>query len=106
MPRTFIPVETRRSLIAEAQGRCEYCQCWARYATEPFVVEHIVPVSRGGASSLDNLAFACSGCNGHKYNKMTALDPVDGKEVPLFHPRQQRWSDHFGWNEDYTQIVG
>lgn len=65
-----------------------------------------MPVSRGGGSSLENLAFACSGCNGHKYNKVTAPDPVDGKEVSLFHPRQQRWSDHFGWNEDYTHIVG
>ena len=26
--------------------------------------------------------------------------------VPLFHPRRQRWSDHFAWNEDSTLIIG
>jgi hypothetical protein len=24
----------------------------------------------------------------------------------LFHPRQQRWRDHFSWNDDATLIVG
>jgi len=26
--------------------------------------------------------------------------------VPLFNPRQQRWSEHFGWSEDGLRIVG
>ena len=26
--------------------------------------------------------------------------------VPLFHPRQQRWQDHFAWNEDFTLVIG
>ena len=24
----------------------------------------------------------------------------------MFHPRRQRWSDHFAWNEDATLIIG
>jgi hypothetical protein len=24
----------------------------------------------------------------------------------LYHPRQQRWSDHFSWNEDFAFIIG
>lgn len=24
----------------------------------------------------------------------------------LYHPRQQKWSDHFRWSEDYTLIIG
>jgi hypothetical protein len=27
-------------------------------------------------------------------------------EVALFHPQQNRWHEHFSWNEDGTQIVG
>ena len=106
MPSAYIIAEDRRLVIARAQGRCEYCLCWVSYATESFAVEHIIPVARGGASALDNLAFACSGCNGHKYNKVTAIDALDGKEAPLFHPRRQRWQDHFEWSEDYLTIVG
>jgi hypothetical protein len=26
--------------------------------------------------------------------------------VPLFHPRNQPWSDHFSWNDDFTIIIG
>ena len=106
MPRAYIPVEARELVVARAQGRCEYCQSVVEYATQSFDIDHIVPVSRGGTSAVDNLAFACSGCNSHKFNRLTAPDPVDGTDVPLFHPRQQRWQDHFGWTEDFTQVVG
>lgn len=106
MPRASVRVTVRRQVIQRAQKRCEYCQCSVEYATESFDVEHILPVSRGGATTLDNLAYACSGCNGHKHNKVTALDPLDGTEAALYHPRTQRWQDHFRWDETYTQIVG
>ncbi len=65
-----------------------------------------MPVSRGGTSELDKLALSCSGCNGHKYNKTEALDPADGKIVPLFNPRRQKWQTHFGWSDDFTGIIG
>lgn len=106
MASTYIPVALRRQVIERAHGRCEYCQCSVAYATESFDVEHIIPISRGGNSEFDNLAFACSGCNGHKYNKIRGVDPSDQTEVELYHPRRQRWRDHFGWDITYTQVVG
>jgi hypothetical protein len=53
-----------------------------------------------------SLALACQGCNNHKYNKTQAPDPVTSAVVFLFHPRRQRWRDHFCWSEDGTHIVG
>ncbi|HRW06739.1 MAG TPA: HNH endonuclease signature motif containing protein [Caldilineaceae bacterium] len=105
MPRAYIPVAIRRSVIERAYERCEYCQARADFATETFAVEHIVPVSRGGTDDLENLALACSGCNSRKYNKVEATDPTSGDTVPLFNPRSQVWAEHFRWNEDYTQIL-
>jgi hypothetical protein len=29
MPRIYIPVDKQRTVIARAQGRCEYCQSWS-----------------------------------------------------------------------------
>ncbi len=55
---------------------------------------------------MDNLALACQGCNSHKHIKIEAIDPVIQRLAPLYHPRRQRWHDHFGWSTDYTQIVG
>jgi HNH endonuclease len=106
MPRVYIPANTQRAVIERAQGRCEYCQSRADYTTEPFAVEHIIPVSRGGTSEIDNLAFSCSGCNGHKYNRTEAPDPTDRTLVPLYNPRRQRWQDHFCWSDDHAQIIG
>jgi 5-methylcytosine-specific restriction endonuclease McrA len=69
-------------------------------------VEHITPRSRGGTSELSNLALSCQGCNNRKYLSVEAIDPVTGETVPLYHPRQQSWTDHFTWNPDYTLILG
>lgn len=89
MARVYISPEKRQLVIDRAGGRCEYCQSRADYATETFAVEHIIPLSRAGTSELDNLALACSGCNGYKLDKVEAADPIDGQLVPLYHPRQE-----------------
>ncbi len=106
MARVYLKLGEQRQVPARAQGRCEYCQCRADCSANPFVIEHITPVSGGGENDLANLAFACPGCNGHKYNKTHALDPLDGKAVALYHPRRQTWPDHFAWSEDLTLVVG
>jgi len=106
MPRAHLSVDTQRVVIERAHNRCEYCQSQADYATETFAVEHIHPLSRGGANDLNNLALSCSGCNGRKYNKTEAPDPTDGAMAPLFNPREQQWREHFCWSSDYTRIVG
>lgn len=106
MPKVYISVDKQRTVIERAEARCEYCQSLADYATETFAVEHIIPMSRGGAGELDNLALSCSGCNGHKYNKTEAPDPSDGKIVLLFNPRREKWQTHFCWSEDYIRILG
>lgn len=38
----------------------------------------------------------------HKSNKVSALDPMTGAELPLFHPLLQRWDEHFRIAEDGT----
>jgi hypothetical protein len=96
----------RRNVERRAKGCCEYCQSPAKYSTQTFALEHIIPRSQGGDTSLDNLALACQGCNNHKYNKTKSRDPVTRQFVDLFHPRQQRWQEHFTWNECFELILG
>jgi hypothetical protein len=106
MARPRILAQLRRDVWRLAAGCCEYCRSQARFAMQPFSVEHIIPRSRGGDSSRGNLALSCQGCNNHKYNHTEGADPTTGRAAPLFHPRRQRWSDHFAWNEDATLILG
>jgi len=96
----------KQAVAVRAGGCCEYCRSQARFSPDPFSVEHTTPRSLGGISDLPNLAFSCQGCNNRKYISTQAIDPVTGEKVPLYHPRLQRWSDHFAWNEDYTLVLG
>lgn len=106
MSRPHISVNDRRLIVERAQSRCAYCLSPAEYATQSFDIDHIVPLSRGGKTVADNLALACSGCNSHKFKRIAAPDPIDGAETPLYHPRQQRWQDHFVWSEDFSEVIG
>ena len=106
MPKVRISPQLRDFVAERAFDCCEYCWSQADFSTEPFSVEHIIALSRGGANTHENMAFACGGCNDHKYAKTEAIDPLESVFVPLFHPRKQRWLDHFQWNSDYTLILG
>lgn len=96
----------REQVLELAGGVCEYCRSPECYSATQFSIEHILPLSRGGVTELGNLAFACQGCNNHKYTAVRAIDKVTGTEVDLYHPRQQAWRDHFAWSSDRTEIKG
>lgn len=106
MSRERVPPSLKKAVIERAQSCCEYCTSLARYSTSPFAIDHIIPLSRGGKTVLDNLALICQGCNGSKYNKVTAVDPITNRPLPLFHPRQHQWREHFAWNQSCTHMIG
>ncbi|HEY3455726.1 MAG TPA: HNH endonuclease signature motif containing protein [Bryobacteraceae bacterium] len=60
-----------------------------------FHIEHIIAKQHGGKTQQDNLALACWYCNLKKGPNLTGIDPDSGTVVALFHPRNDRWSDHF-----------
>ena len=106
MSSRYISDALRQVISARAQNRCEYCKCSADVTTETFSVEHAYPRSLGGANTLENLAWSCMGCNGFKGARIQAIDPLTNQLAPIFHPRQQRWDEHFCWSEDYCEVVG
>ena len=87
-----------------AGARCEYCRMHQSLQGGTFHIEHIRPLSREGDSELANLALACPGCNLSKSDRVEVPDPTTGEVVPLFHPRQSDWYEHFDWDE--YEIVG
>jgi hypothetical protein len=97
--------ELRALVRRQACDACEYCRL--PQAASPIVrfhVEHIIARQHGGATEPDNLALACGNCNFHKGPNIAGIDPEDGQLAPLFHPRRDRWADHFAW--DGVIIVG
>lgn len=61
---------------------------------------------KAGSDELENLCLACELCNQYKWTKTEFNDPQTGQSIALFNPRQQRWSDHFQWSKDGTEITG
>lgn len=101
-----VPASLRREVAQRAQQLCEYCRCPEVFSPDSFTIDHIQPRQLGGATALENLAWACFGCNGRKFTKMAHADPLTGEITPLFNPRQQSWDEHFAWSEDSTQLLG
>lgn len=57
---------SRRGIFARDGGRCVYCQGPAE------TIDHVVPRSRGGQHSWDNVVAACARCNHRKGDRTLA----------------------------------
>ena len=74
VPRKFRRQVTNVFLFCRDERTCAYCQRSERAlrAREFLTRDHIVPMSRGGATSWTNCVTACSSCNTRKSNKTLA----------------------------------
>ncbi len=95
-----ISVSLRSAVVQRAAGRCEYCQLSQIGQEATFHIDHVLPVTAGGRSILENLALACVSCSLRKWAKQSATDPESGAETALFNPRTNVWSDHFRWDSE------
>jgi hypothetical protein len=68
--------------------------------SSPFEIDHVIAQKHGGATVDSNLALACFYCNSAKGPNVAGIDPESGLIVRLFHPRTDRWTDHFRMEED------
>ncbi|MEK7257241.1 MAG: HNH endonuclease [Bacteroidota bacterium] len=101
-----IPAAIRQLVAERAKHRCEYCKTPSDYAPGYFEDDHITPKSKGGSSTPDNLARICDGCNNGKSDKTEGIDPVTNQTVRLFHPRKDKWQEHFTWSNNSLFIIG
>jgi 5-methylcytosine-specific restriction endonuclease McrA len=60
VPRVTRVAITRRSVFARDGHRCQYCGAQAEN------IDHVVPRSRGGTHTWDNVVAACRRCNALK----------------------------------------
>lgn len=102
----YIPLALQRLVRKRFGECCAYCQTAEVLTATTFEFEHIRPRSVGGETTFGNLCLSCPMCNRFKSDFSSAVDPLTQIDVPLFHPQQQVWREHFAWSEDCTEISG
>lgn len=94
MSETYISADLRRQVVSRARRRCEYCLVFEDDTYVGFQIDHIISEKHGGPTETENLALACLFCNLNKGSDVGSLDE-SGIFSRLFHPRLDRWNEHF-----------
>ena len=58
----------RRNVYARDGSRCQYCG--GKYSTSELSIDHVVPRSRGGLTTWENVVCACTDCNAKKGGRL------------------------------------
>jgi 5-methylcytosine-specific restriction endonuclease McrA len=104
VPYKEIPL-TRRNILERDDHTCQYCA----YRSDSLTLDHVVPRSRGGGDTWDNLVAACVRCNVRKGNRT----PEEASMQLLSRPRRPHSSLHFeivrnirnGRNTEWSKYV-
>lgn len=87
---------SRRNVWLRDGGRCQYCA--RAVTTDAFTYDHVVPRSRGGGTSWQNIVVSCLPCNQHKAARTPdeagmrlAKTPVRPRSLPDRRPAQLAW---------------
>lgn len=76
---------SRRNIYTRDNHTCQYCGCVP--PKEELTVDHVVPRSRGGRSTWDNVVLACVRCNMRKGSKT----PHEAGMKLLTQPKKPHW---------------
>ena len=82
--RMSLPV-TRRTVLARDHYTCQYCGL--EPARQMLTLDHVLPRSRGGKTTWDNVVTACQKCNGRKGNRT----PDEARMTLLTEPKRPRY---------------
>ena len=82
VPYKEIPL-TRRNILHRDGHGCQYCG----YTGDDLTLDHVMPRSRGGGETWENMVTACVRCNVRKGNRT----PQEAK-MPLYHQPRKPYS--------------
>ncbi|MEL0114427.1 MAG: HNH endonuclease, partial [Rickettsiales bacterium] len=107
------PAFTRFNVFLRDGFACQYCGHGHR--AEDLTFDHVIPRSRGGRTTWDNVVTACAPCNlrkGHRLPKAARMFPLRPPVRPSNHLLQERgrafprnflhesWRDFLYWDAE------
>lgn len=109
---------TRLNVFLRDHFACQYCG--KRYKTHELTFDHVIPRSRGGRTTWDNIVTACHDCNLKKGNKL----PHEIRMYPGTQPMQpsllmlqkasrkvnpsrfhESWRDYLYWDSELEETI-
>lgn len=90
-----VPPVNRREVFRRDRHRCQYCD-----STKRLTIDHVIPRSKGGTHTWDNVVAACQRCNSIKGDRLLSTTHLVLKTKPKapMHPviafAEQFWTDH------------
>ena len=111
VPTARRPAFTRFNVFLRDGFECQYCG--DGFPTQDLTFDHVVPRSRGGRTTWENVVTACGDCNLFKGNRLpreSAMFPVHRPYQPSTHQLQengrrfppnflhQSWRDFLYWD--------
>ena len=105
----------RRNVFARDANRCQYCG--RRFPTSELSLDHVIPRSRGGEATWENIVCSCVKCNVKKGGRTPkeahmklVCEPKKPRRSPqlsvkLGNPKYESWKvflDHAYWSVDLS----
>lgn len=113
---TKYPAFTRYHIYLRDSWRCQYCA--ERFRPEQLTFDHVIPKSRGGRTTWENVVTACAPCNHRKGNRtprearMALLRRPDRptraelvRRPPQYNHNQlhHTWIDYLYWDSELDE---
>ena len=102
---SYISAELRRIVASRANHVCEYCLIHESDTYLGCQVDHIISEKHSGPTIADNLCYACVFCNRSKGADIGSIATNSRQFTRFYHPRTDRWLDHFSLNGSLIDAV-
>lgn len=89
VPRSPRIALSRRAIFARDDYMCQYCGAPAEN------IDHVIPKSRGGLHSWDNVVASCKSCNARKEDRFLSETNFELRRLPS-QPKGRAWSISLG----------
>ncbi len=108
----YVPEYTRHNMLYRDEFSCQYCG--NEFHPHHLTIDHVIPSSKGGASTWNNTVMACKKCNGTKDNNVWKPLTIPHKPTyyELAHKRKKfpliigndNWKEYLQWDENLLKV--
>jgi 5-methylcytosine-specific restriction endonuclease McrA len=85
---------SRKNIYYRDNYTCQYCG--KKFSSSELNIDHLIPRSRGGKSTWDNVVCSCHECN----RKKGGRTPEEAGMKLIQKPRKPRWTPYLGFRLD------